>query len=154
MRCLKYAYACMIAVAALYVQAQEVSQPALFHGTGRACYGSLSIGPRTIAWNTPFNQCQAASYSHTEHSNNAGHTRDTYLLKKTNKACRFRVLSLTHADDKSAEIGWEVSAYGNEASYNADKASGYTANTPDMMSCYLIRTANRSDGDGSGHLPN
>lgn len=154
MRSLKCILVCMAAVAALNVQAQEVSPPALFHGTGRACYGSLSIGPQTITWKTPFSECQAASYSHAEHSDSAGHTRDTYLLKKTNKACRFRVLSLTHADDKSADIGWEVSAYGNEASYNVDKASGYTASTPDMMSCYLVRVVKRRDEVASDNLPN
>lgn len=154
MRSLKCALACMTAFAALNVQAQRVSPPALFHGTGRACYGSLVIRPHTITWNTPFSQCQAASYSITEHSDSSGHSRDTYLLKKTNKACRFRVLSLTHADDRSPDIGWEVSAYGNEGTYITDKASGYTASTPDMMSCYLVRVIRRQGGPSSNNLPN
>lgn len=143
MRTLEIGLTCLAAISMLNGQAQELS-PALFHGTGRACYGSLSIQPQTITWNTPFSRCKATSYSLTEQSDDAGHARYTYLLRKTNKACRYQVLSLTHADGKSAGIGWEVNAYVNEAGYNADKASGYTASLPDMMSCYLVRAVTKN----------
>lgn len=129
---------------ALTANCQELSLPAQFHGTGRACYGDLTIQRKTIAWNTPFSQCRTASYSLMEHASNAAQIRYTYLLRHTDSMCRYRVLSVTHARGKNAQIGWEVTGYGAEDSYLADKASGYSNNPPDMMSCYLVRTSTRS----------
>ena len=109
-----------------------------FQGTGRACYGTLAVQPKTISWLTPFSQCKPARYELVERDSHDGQMRMTYRLKSTAAGCRYTVLTLTHrgtADD----TGWEVTGYGSEQSYRTDKASGYTIRSEDMLSCPLVR---------------
>lgn len=120
--------------------AQELTTPAHFQGTGRACQGELVIQRQTILWRTPFSVCKAASYKLLDHADNTASARFTYQLNQTTPACRYRVISLTHDDTKPAAIGWEVTGYGSTESYEQDKAAGFQAGTPDMLSCYLIGT--------------
>lgn len=140
MRALKQACSFVGATMALTATCQEMSLPAQFHGTGRACYGDLTIERKTITWHTPFSQCGPTSYSLMGETGIAEHTRYTYLLHTSDSLCRYRVLSVTHVRGKSGKIGWEVTGYGTEVSYRADKASGYSNNTPDIISCYLVQS--------------
>jgi hypothetical protein len=52
-----------ISCAVVAVHAEPESITGRFEGTGRACYGTLSIQPKTISWLTPFSQCKSMSYA-------------------------------------------------------------------------------------------
>jgi len=67
-----------------------------------------------------------------------GQTRVTYRLTSHAESCRYAVLSLTHAG-MGENTGWEVTGYGSQQSYLADKSRGFKVETDDMMSCYLVR---------------
>ncbi|RZT04289.1 hypothetical protein SAMN05216319_3930 [Duganella sp. CF402] len=142
MRCVRIIAATSLAFSALQTFAQELTPPAHFHGTGRACQGELVIQRQTILWRTPFSVCKAASYRLLDQTKNAALARYTYRLDETTSACRYRLISLTHDSSKPASIGWEVTGYGNAESYERDKAAGFHSDdNPDMMSCYLIQTS-------------
>jgi hypothetical protein len=120
------------------VQAENHQPAGRFIGSGRACYGTLAVKAKSISWLTPFSQCKSVPYELMGRDEHGDESRVTYRLKPGAGSCRYNVLSLTHkghADD----TGWDVTGYGSEQSYQADKASGYRAKTEDMMSCYLVR---------------
>jgi hypothetical protein len=128
--------------AALVSTAVDAAAPVFtgrFLGTGRACYGSLVIRDKTMSWLTTFSQCRSLPYEVIERGDDgAGPSRLTFRLTRSVPACKYQVVSLTH-NGVDEGIGWEVTGYGNDRSFAADRAGGYKANTPDMMSCYLIR---------------
>lgn len=104
-------------------------------GTGRACYGALTITPKTISWLTPFSQCQPVGYQIVEHDS----ARTTFRLSQAAPTCRYRLLSLTHDVAEEPDKGWNVTGYRDERSYRAHKASGFASNPQRSLSCYLIR---------------
>jgi hypothetical protein len=138
MRMIPYAITGAILATAITVQAESGSVTGRFQGTGRACYGTLSIDAKTLSWLTPFSHCKSMAYQLLSQERHGGKTRMTYRLTSSPANCRFAVLSLTHGGP-GENTGWEVTGYGAEQSYLADKASGYQAKTEDMMSCYLVR---------------
>ncbi len=124
----------------LGAQAQPAAlSMARFEGTGRSCSGTLSINKKTISWITPFSHCNALPYELLEQRRDADKMRYTVRFTGTSPTCRYRILSLTHNEAQDANIGWEVTGYGLEQSYQADKANNYTMSAADMMSCYLVR---------------
>jgi hypothetical protein len=82
-----------------------------FHGTGRACYGTLTIGTRHIAWMTPFSQCARAGYAIREEQMGPEGLRVVYLLDKRSAHCLYSALILTRRADADAPIGWNVVGY-------------------------------------------
>jgi hypothetical protein len=120
-----------------------------FIGTGRACYGTLAVRAKTISWLTSFSQCQSVPYELLERADHGGQQRLSYRLKTGDARCRYSHLSITHDGAAGQDTAWQVTGYASEASYKADKASGYTAKEENMMSCYLIRdpgkTARKKD---------
>jgi len=127
-----------ILVAAIAAKAKAEPVTGKFEGTGRACYGTLTIQAKTISWLTPFSQCKSMSYALVSQDKQNEQDRITYRLTSRSENCRFAVLSLTHSGP-AENTGWEVTGYGSEQSYLGDKSSGYTARNEDMMSCYLVR---------------
>jgi hypothetical protein len=109
-----------------------------FLGTGRACHGTLDVRTGTISWMTTFSACTPGPYEVVEQNKSGEELRLTYRLKDQASNCRYAILSLSHQGSVT-DTGWEVMGYGTERSYQADKASGYQAKAPDIMSCYLIR---------------
>jgi hypothetical protein len=141
MRSVRITITACLTFGALQAAAQELTPPAHFHGTGRACQGELVIQRQTILWRTPFSVCKAASYKLLDQTKNAALTRYTYRLDETTSACRYRLISLTHDSSKPASIGWEVTGYGSAESYQRDKAADFHSDDiPDMLSCYLTGT--------------
>jgi hypothetical protein len=131
-----------ILITAGTAQAAPQLSTSSFQGTGRACYGTLNIHPKTISWITPFSQCKSMSYTLVNQERQNGQSRMTYRLTSHAESCRYAVISLTHAGP-AANTGWEVTGYGSEQSYLADKSAGYQAKTEDAMSCYLVRNAGK-----------
>ena len=123
-------------------QAGEAPFTGRFVGTGRACYGMLAVHTQTISWLTTFSQRQAP-YTLVEHTDSDGHLRITWRFTRSIPACRYHLISLTHDGGPDQDIGWNVTGYGSEQSYLADKRAGYTAATPDTMSCYLVRNSGK-----------
>lgn len=117
--------------------------PAQFEGTGRACFGKLSIQRSEISWTTPFSQCNALPYVLLDQVTSSGKARHTFRFTHTTPTCRYRIISVTHHEAGEPGTGWEVTGYGQEQSYLMDKACGYKANPPDVLSCYLIRDPTR-----------
>jgi hypothetical protein len=113
-----------------------------FLGSGRACYGTLAVRTKTISWLTSFSQCKSIPYELIERNQQGEELRVTYRLKLGTDSCRYAVLSLTHTGS-AKDTGWGVTGYGSEHSYQADKASGYSAKDEDMMSCYLTRDSGK-----------
>jgi hypothetical protein len=117
-----------------------------FLGTGRACYGTLAVRTKTISWLTTFSQCQSVPYKLLERSESSGQLRLTYRFEHAPASCRYRLVSVTHESAAGKDVGWEVTGYGSEGSYNADKSSGYTAKDGTTMSCYLVRDPGKAAG--------
>lgn len=130
-----------LALGVLFAHTHASSTPLTGHfiGSGRACYGTLAIATKTISWNTAFSHCKASPFRLVEEINVDGRRRLTFEFSETAPACRFKVISLTHDENSGEETGWEVTGYADPASYQADKDSAYTRNTPDIMSCALVR---------------
>jgi hypothetical protein len=49
----------------------------------------------------------------------------------------------TEVRKTTPDTGWEATGDGRKESYDADKASEYQKQAPDMMSCYLVRDPSR-----------
>lgn len=123
----------------LLAQAAEPPFTGRFLGSGRACYGALAIDAKTASWLTSFSQCRAMPVELVERDDNGGALRITYRFKTGSSSCRFGAFSLSHEGATNSDIGWQIVGYPSEARFIEDKASGYTMNAPDMMSCALIR---------------
>ena len=128
----------------LAAQAGEAPFTGRFIGTGRACYGMLAVRTKTISWLTSFSQCQALPYELVEQTDSGGHLRITWRFTRSIPACRYRLISLTHDGGHDQDIGWNITGYGSEQSYLADRSTGYTANPPDALSCYLVRDSGKN----------
>jgi hypothetical protein len=126
----------------LTAQAGETPFTGRFLGTGRACYGMFAVRTQTISWLTSFSRCQAR-YKLVERTDNDGRLRITWRFTRNLPACRYELISLTHDGGPDQDIGWNVTGYGSEQSYITDKHNGYTASTPDTMSCYLVRDSGK-----------
>ena len=74
-----------------------------------------------------------------ERADNGGRLRITWRFTRNIHACRYQLISLSHDGGLNKDIGWIVNGYGSEQSYVADKTTGYTADAPDALSCYLVR---------------
>lgn len=138
MRVSLYTFLGTCLVAATAAQAKDSPFTGHFQGTGRACYGTLSVQAKTISWTTPFSQCTSISYELVERSKQDGQTTITYRFKSHPGSCRYTILALTHHGAADA-TGWEVTGYGSEKSYRTDKSNAYKARAEDMMSCPLVR---------------
>lgn len=123
----------------LVAQAAEPPFTGHFLGSGRACYGTLAIDATTASWLTSFSQCRAMPVELVERDDNGGALRLTYRFKGVSASCLYGAFSLSHDGTKNRDAGWQVVGYPSEARFIEDKASGYTMNAPDMMSCALIR---------------
>jgi len=128
---------------ALTAQAGEAPFTGHFLGTGRACYGMLAVRTKTISWLTSFSQCQKLPYELVERTDRNGHLRITWRFTRSSPACRYRLISLEHNGGPDHDTGWNVTGYGSEQSYVSDKAADYTADTPDALSCYLVRDSGK-----------
>jgi hypothetical protein len=106
-----------------------------FLGTGRACYGALTITPKTLSWITPFSRCDPVSFQIVEQDPG----RTTFRMAETMSECRYQVLSLTHQHPDDPDKGWHVTGYRDESSYREHKATSFSSNQSRTLSCYLIR---------------
>lgn len=114
-----------------------------FLGTGRACYGALTITPGTISWSTPFSRCEPVHFQVIEQDRG----RTTYRMKQIASECRYQVVSLIHRTEEGPDKGWNAIGYSDELSYRQHKANGFSSNQPKTLSCYVIR-----DPDPTGPL--
>lgn len=78
------------------------------------------------------------------YARNRPNTRFTFSFKHQPAGCRYRIITITRDGGRDDSTGWQVTGYGQEHSYLADKANGYTSDAPDIMSCYLIREQNKT----------
>jgi hypothetical protein len=146
MRFLKRSSAAISIAVGLAAQAAEPPFTGRFLGTGWACYGALAIQAKTVSWLTSFSQCKALPVALADRDESGGSLRITYRFTRSASSCRFSVVSLFHDGSKDQNTGWQIVGYVTMASFLAGKASGYTMNTPDMMSCYLIPDAAKKLG--------
>lgn len=154
MRRLNLPFAAITVVIGLTAQATEPPFTGRFLGSGRACYGTLAVDATTISWLTSFSQCQAVPVELVERDDSGGALRVTYRFTRGAPSCRFGALSISHDGAKGVNTGWQVVGYASEARFLADKASGYTMNAPDMMSCALIRDPGKNVSHrGPSHSP-
>ncbi|WBS01374.1 hypothetical protein OU994_24305 [Pseudoduganella sp. SL102] len=114
-----------------------------FLGTGRACYGALTITPGEMSWVTPFSRCEPVRFGIIEQ----GRGRTTYRMEQIASECRYQVVSLTHRTAEGPDMGWNAIGYPDELSYRQHKASGFSTNHPGTLACYVIR-----DPDPTGPL--
>jgi hypothetical protein len=101
-----------------------------FMGSGRACYGMLTITTRAIAWVTPFSLCRASPYVVIDRQDGSEGLRVTYRLQHPSANCRYPVLVLTHRVDAERDIGWSVAGYASLESAMGRNAGG-------ELGCYL-----------------
>lgn len=144
MRSLRIGIATICIGIGISAHAQAPTLSGRFAGTGRACFGSLSVHSKTITWSTPFSQCIRLPYETVEQNTSSHNTRFTFSFKRQPAGCRYRIITITHDGGRDDSTGWQVTGYGQEHSYLADKANGYTSDAPDIMSCYLIREPNKT----------
>ena len=90
-----------------------------YQGTGRQCYGKLSVLQKTITWDTPFAACKKRPYTLIkEESGESG--REAVLLLR-GKSCGFGVISL-RLDPRHPEY-WNATGYRSKQDYekNSDE---------------------------------
>jgi hypothetical protein len=109
----------------------------IFQGTGRACYGTLSVKAGTISWITPFSQCRKTQYEVIEQREDGNRREAAFHLKQRSKGCLFEVLYLFHPDTPDPKIDWHVIGYGSLEDYQSGKQNGYKADSPRSQSCWL-----------------
>jgi len=103
-----------------------------FMGTGRTCYGMLTITSRGITWMTPFSECRTSPYSVIDRGDGPGGLRITYRLTRPSAKCLFNVLVLTHRANEDTGIGWGVVGHPSLESVAANR-------TDRTFDCYLYR---------------
>jgi hypothetical protein len=103
-----------------------------FMGSGRACYGMLTITSRAITWETPYSQCRTSPYSIRDRRDGAEGLRITYQLASPSANCRYSVLVLTHNASENPDIGWNVTGYASLDGATQDRRDA-------ALSCYLYR---------------
>jgi hypothetical protein len=101
-------------------------------GSGRACYGMLTITARRISWITPFSECRPSPYTILDAQNGSTGLKVTYELTWPSEKCRYRVLVLTHGALRENEVGWNVVGYPSVDSAAQDRSD-------DALGCYLYR---------------
>jgi hypothetical protein len=103
-----------------------------YMGSGRACYGMLTITARRITWITPFSECRSSSYTIRERQDRSTGLRVTYELTRPSAKCRYRVLVLTHASSSENGIGWNIVGY-------PSLDSALQGRSEEALGCYLYR---------------
>ncbi|HEY1797208.1 MAG TPA: hypothetical protein VGG57_13945 [Stellaceae bacterium] len=103
-----------------------------YRGSGRACYGMLTITTHRIFWTTPFSRCIGSPYDVRGKRDGADGVRMTFVLSRPGARCRYPVLELTKRPGDDPAIGWEVAGY---RSLDSGKRGG----RDDSISCYLYR---------------
>jgi hypothetical protein len=101
-------------------------------GSGRACYGTLTITAARITWMTPFSRCDSSPYTVRNRQEGPDGLRVVYEFLRPSGKCLYHVLVLTHAAVADSGIGWNVVGY---ASLDAAARS----QTEDALGCYLYR---------------
>jgi hypothetical protein len=103
-----------------------------FMGSGRACYGMLTITARRITWMTPFSECKTSPYAIRDRHDGADDLSTTYELARPSTKCRYPVLVLTHGATEDRDIGWHVVGYPSLDAVAQDRKD-------DTLGCYLYR---------------
>lgn len=101
-------------------------------GSGRACYGMLTITARRITWMTPFSLCGSSPYAIRDRQNGPAGLRVTYEVLRPSAKCRYRALVLSHDGSEEADRGWGVVGYPS-----LDAAIHHRKDT--TLGCYLYR---------------
>ena len=109
-----------------------------FSGTGRACYGALYVRTKTIAWLTPFSQCQRVPYEIIEQRQNGNERHFAFRLQRRSKNCRYGVIYLYHRDNPDQTIDWQVIGYESLDDYRADQKRGFKGDALTSLTCYLV----------------
>lgn len=112
--------------------AAEESARGNYMGSGRACYGMLTITSRQITWMTPFSECLASPYAVVQRDDQADGLQITYRLMRPSAKCPYPVLVLTHDPGAGADIGWNVVGYPSLASAREGRRDR-------ALGCYLYR---------------
>ena len=102
-------------------------------GSGRACYGMLTITARAITWMTPFSRCRTSPYSIVDREEGPDGLRVTYQLQQPSRKCRYPVLVLSHRADADNDIGWNAEGY--------PSLDAMAQRAEDRIGCYLYRAA-------------
>jgi hypothetical protein len=101
-------------------------------GSGRACYGMLTITSHAVTWMTPLSQCRTSPYSVHDRQEGADGIRITYQLARPRAKCLFRVMVLTHNATNDMGIGWNVVGYPSLEDAIQNRVGG-------ALGCYLYR---------------
>ena len=103
-----------------------------YMGSGRACYGMLTITRQRITWMTPFSLCRGSRYAVRDRRDGPNGLRITYELEEPSPQCRYRVLVLTHDATADAAIGWNAVGY-------PSLESAARESKDEALGCYLYR---------------
>jgi hypothetical protein len=123
----------MSALAAHAASASDITH-GNYMGSGRACYGMLTITAARITWMTPFSRCDSSPYTVRDRQEEPDGVRVVYELLRPSLKCLYRVLVLTHAAAADRGIGWNV------VGYPSLDAAVHNRND-DALGCYLYRPA-------------
>ena len=103
-----------------------------YKGSGRACYGMLTITARAVTWMTPLSQCGTSPYSVHDRQEGADGIRISYQLTRPSATCLFHVVVLTHNASDDMGIGWNVVGYPSLEDVIQNRVG-------DALGCYLYR---------------
>lgn len=120
MRVLKFSMAVTCLTASLAAVA-DAPYSGRYLGTGRACYGVLTITDKHVEWQTPSSKCPPTAYKIVEQ----GGGRVTFRLVRSAAPCSYGVVSLVHHAGKSTDDGWEVMGYRDERTFREHKAGNF-----------------------------
>ncbi len=111
--------------------AADLSFTGEYQGTGRQCFGRLSVQSKSIEWHTPFATCRKTPYRVLAKEPRGSGQEVVFVLQ--GKPCGFGVIALS-LDSEEPQY-WNVSGYRSMAAYEN--------NSEDRLLCSVERLSGR-----------
>ena len=132
--------ACLFAAALIGNGSPAADKPftGIFRGNGRACFGALSIRPKTIEWHSTYSTCGPTAYEILEQDLLAKNARIVFLLKNHSKHCSHQVIELQHYEQNV----WDVKGYSSLEAYQKKELPDWKDSTlpeREALSCGLLK---------------
>jgi hypothetical protein len=92
-----------------------------FQGDGRACYGRLTVTPKSLHWTSSFARCGPAPYTLIEQRLQGEHPRAVFKMGAAGRHCDFAIVELARYN----EWFWSVKGYPSTEAYEKREQPGW-----------------------------
>jgi hypothetical protein len=103
-----------------------------FEGTGRACYGHLTVTEKKISWKSSFSDCKTSDYKIIRQEEKDDTHRIVFERSKNNQKCLFPIVEMVHKNADKDYLNWNVTGYTSREQFDKDYIQ-------ERMTCLMIR---------------